>query len=139
MGEDLKISIGDIENKNRILKDKFIELENTWMAQPLFASPIATIQPLRSLEGRPKSSSRLKGASSLLVSIRRHVSENIQKIMTLILKTWELATIFVSLGSRMTNFGQYIQADLENDEEFYKWVISTFVANVSSLSKFQIK
>jgi hypothetical protein len=56
--------------------------------------------------------------------------------MTLILETWELATSFVSLGSRMTNFRQYLQVDLENDEEFYKGVVSTFVAKVSSVSEF---
>jgi hypothetical protein len=109
------------------------------MAPPLFYSPIATIQPLISLEGRPKSSSILKGATSLLVSIRRYVSENIQKIMAFILKTWELETSFVSLSSRMTNSRKYIQADLENDEEFYKGVISTFVAIFLGISKFQIK
>jgi hypothetical protein len=94
---------------------------------------------LGEVEGRPESSSRLKGTSSLLVSIRRYVRENIQKRMSLILETWELATSFVSLGSRMTNFRQYLQVDLENDEEFYKGAISTFVAKVSSLSEFQRK
>jgi hypothetical protein len=138
-GEALKMSIGDIENENSILKDRVRELENALMPPPLFSSPIATIQPLRSLEGRPESSSRLKGTSSLLAAIRRYVGENIQKRMSLILETWELATSFVSLGSRMTNFRQYLQADLENDEEFYKGAISTFVAKVSGLSEFREK
>jgi hypothetical protein len=105
-GEALKMSIGDIENENAILKDRVRELENSLMPPPLFSSPIATIQPLRTLEGRPESSSRLKGTSSFLVSIRRYVGENIQKRMSLILETWELATNFVSLGSRMTHFRQ---------------------------------
>jgi hypothetical protein len=138
-GEALKFSIGDIENENAILKDRVRELENALMPPPLFSSPITTIQPLKTLEGRPESSSRLKGTSSLLAAIRRYVGDNIQKRMSLILETWELATNFVSLGSRMTHFRQYLQADLENDEEFYKGVISTFSARVSSLSEFRKK
>jgi hypothetical protein len=93
------------------------------------------MQPWKSLDGTPESSSRLRGTSSLLTSIRRYVGENIKKIMSLILETWELENNFVSLGSRMTNFRQYLQDDLENDEEFYKGVVSTFVAKVSSVSE----
>jgi len=59
--------------------------------------------------------------------------------MSLIIKTWVLATSFVSLGSRMTNFKQYLQVDLENEEEFYKGDISTFVPKVSILSEFRRK
>jgi hypothetical protein len=59
--------------------------------------------------------------------------------MTLILETWELATSFVSLGSRMTNFRKYLQDDLENDKEFYKGDISTFVVKGSNVSEFQRK
>jgi hypothetical protein len=59
--------------------------------------------------------------------------------MSLILETWELANNFVSLGSRMTNFRQYLQDDLENDEELYKGVVSTFVAKVSSVSELREK
>jgi hypothetical protein len=39
----------------------------------------------------------------------------------------------------MTHFRQYLQADLENNEEFYKGVVSTFVAEVSSVSELKIK
>jgi hypothetical protein len=92
--------------------------------------------PLRSLEGRPKSNSKLKGTSSLLATIMRYAGENIPKRMYLIHETCELTTNIVCLGSRMTNFRKYLQVDLENDEEFYKGVISTFAAKVSSLSEF---
>jgi hypothetical protein len=43
IGETLKISIGDIENENAILKDRVRELENALVPPPLFSSPIATI------------------------------------------------------------------------------------------------
>jgi hypothetical protein len=59
--------------------------------------------------------------------------------MSLILETWELENNFVSLGSRITNFRQYLQVDLENDEEFYKGVVSTFVSKVSSVSELRRK
>jgi len=36
----------------------------------------------------------------------------------------------------MTHFKQYLQVDLENNENFYKGAISTFSAKVSSLSEF---
>jgi len=81
------MSIGYIENENVLLKDRVRALENDLMPPPLFVSPVATIQPLRTLERRPESSSRLKGTSSFLIAIRRYVSENIQKRMSLILKT----------------------------------------------------
>ena len=87
------------------------------MPLPLFGSPITTIQPWKILEGRLESSSRLKGTSSLLVSIRKYIRENIQKRMSLILETWEL----------------------ENNEEFYKGAISTFIEKFSSVSEFRGK
>jgi hypothetical protein len=111
------MSIRDIENKNAILKYRVRELEISLVPPPLFAIPITTIHwALRMLEGRPESNSILKVTSSFLASIRRYVSENIQKRMSLILETWELTTSFVSIGSRMKNFKQYLQEDLENDE-----------------------
>jgi hypothetical protein len=39
----------------------------------------------------------------------------------------------------MTHFRQYLQEDLENDEQIYKGSISTFGARVSSLSEIQLK
>jgi hypothetical protein len=52
----------------------------------------------------------------------------------LILETWEMETNFISLGSRMAHYRKYLQADLENDEDFYKGDIPTFRARVSILS-----
>jgi len=102
----------------------------------LFTNPIATIQPLKTLKDRVELSSILKGMSSLLATIRRYVSDSIQKRISLIIENWELGTSFISLSFRLTHFRKYLQVDLENDEEFYEGVISTFSVMVSRLSKF---
>ena len=130
----LKFSIGYIENENEIWKYRVRELENSFTPAPLFSNPITTIKPLKTLEGILESSSRLKGTSCLLVTIKRYVGENIQKWISLILETWDMETNFVSLGSRMAHYRQYLQADLENDEDFYKGDIPTFSATISILS-----
>jgi hypothetical protein len=109
------------------------------MPPPIFSSLIAIMQPLKSLDGTPESSLRLRGTSSLLAAVRRYVGENIKKIMSLVLETWELANNFVSLGSRMKNYRQYLQIDLENEDDFYKGVVSTFLAKVSSVGEIRRK
>lgn len=63
--EALKSSIGHLENENAILNEKVRVLESALMPPPLFASPITTIPPLKTMEDRLRSSSRLKGISSL--------------------------------------------------------------------------
>jgi len=47
--------------------------------------------------------------------------------MFLILEAWDLESNFIYLGSRITNLREYLQADLENDEGFYKDDVTTFV------------
>jgi hypothetical protein len=81
----------------------------------------------------------LRGTLSLLIVVRSYVGENIKKIMSLILEAWELVNSYVSLGSRTTNLRQYLQANLENDEEFFKGVVSTFVIKVSNMSELKRK
>jgi hypothetical protein len=49
------------------------------MPPPIFASTITTIQPWRNFDRKPKSSSKLRGISSLLAVVRRYVGENIKK------------------------------------------------------------
>jgi hypothetical protein len=133
------MSVDEMENENANLKERVKELENALMPPPIFSSPIATMQPWKSFDRTPESSSRLRGTSSLLVAVRRYVGENIKKRMSLVLETWELANNFISLGSRMTNLRQYLQVDLENDEEFYKGVVTTFVMKVSNMSELKRK
>jgi hypothetical protein len=133
------MSVGEMENENATFKEIIKELVSALMSPPIFVSPIATMHPLKSLNGTSKSSSRLRGTSSLLTVVRRYVRENIKKRMSLILHTWELVNSFVSLGSRIINLRQYLEADLENEEELYKGVISTFVVKVSIMNEFKIK
>jgi len=97
------------------------------------------MQPWKSLNRTPESSSRLKETSSLIVAIKRYVGENIKKRMSLILEEWELVNIFVSLGSKITNLRQYLQENLENDEGFYKFGVTTFVLKVKSRRKLKRK
>jgi hypothetical protein len=101
--------VDEMEDENVILKDRIKELENALMPPPIFSSPIATIQPWKTLMEHQSSSSKLRGTSSLLVAVRRYVGENIKKQMSLILEAWELVNNFVSLGSRITNLRQYLQ------------------------------
>jgi hypothetical protein len=81
----------------------------------------------------------LKGTSSLLAAIRRYIGENIKKRMSLILETWDLASSFVSLGSKIQNFREYLQADLRNDKGFYKDAFITFSLKVSGMTKLKRK
>jgi hypothetical protein len=49
------------------------------MPPPIFTSPISIVQPQRNFDGTLESSSKLRGTSSLLDVVRRHVGENIKK------------------------------------------------------------
>jgi hypothetical protein len=135
----LKMLVGDMEYENSILKERIKELENTLIPPPIFASLIATDQPWRNYDGTQESSSKFKGTSSLLIVVRRYFGENIKKRMSLILEAWELDNSYVSLGLRTTNLRQYLQADLENDEELFRGVVSTFVIKVSNMNELKIK
>jgi hypothetical protein len=77
---------------------------------------------------------RLRSASSLLTTIRKYIGDNIQKRISLILEIWELATSSTTLSSRILNFKEYLQKDLDNDEHFYKEVVGTFSAKVSNMN-----
>jgi hypothetical protein len=78
------------------------------MPSPIFVSPIASINPRKSLDKTPESSSKLRGKSSLLAAIRHYVRENIKKRMSLILEAWDLARNFISLGSKIQNLIEYL-------------------------------
>jgi arginyl-tRNA--protein-N-Asp/Glu arginylyltransferase len=45
-----------------------------------------------------------------------------------------LATSSTSISARILNLKEYLQKDLENDEYFYKEVVNTFSARISSMS-----
>jgi hypothetical protein len=59
--------------------------------------------------------------------------------MSLNLETWDLTNKFVSLGSRIQNTRDDLQAYITNDEEFYKNALSTFVIKISGMTEYQRK
>jgi hypothetical protein len=85
----------------------------------MFAEPIATIQLLNTFEDIPTSSSKIRGVSKLLTSIRQGIGEYTKKKISLIFEIWELTTSSTILSSRITNFKEYLQTNMENDEKFY--------------------
>jgi hypothetical protein len=115
-----------------ILKEKVKGLENALHPRPLFVEPIVAIQPLYNLEGVPKTSSRLKISSRLLMTVIKYTRDQIHKMIALILEIWELATSSTALSTRVLHFKEYLQ----NDEIFYKEVVGTFSAKVLSLMVF---
>jgi hypothetical protein len=128
-----------MEAENLRLKERIKELESALMPPPILATHVSTIQPWKSSDRTLESSLRIKGTSSLLVAARHYIKENIKKRMSLILETWELANSFVSLGSKIQNFREYLQVDLNNDEGFYKDVVITFTLKVSGMSELKRK
>jgi hypothetical protein len=98
---------------------------------------IASIQSGRNPNGTPELN--LKGTSSLLAAIKRFVGENIKKRMSLILEAWDVGNNIVSFGSKLNNLREYLQADLNNEEGFYKDVVITFILKVSGMIELKRK
>jgi hypothetical protein len=78
------------------------------------------------LENVPERSKKYKGSSSLLQAIRKYVGDAIHKRIDIIQEIWELAQSIASFSSRIQNFKEYPQKDLENDKGFYREVVNTF-------------
>jgi hypothetical protein len=138
-GDSLEVLVDEMESENSMFNERVKELEYDLIPPPIFARLIATIQPKKSFDRTPESSSNLKGTSSLLVAVRSCVGKNIKKMMSLLLEAWDLMNRFVSLGSKITNLREYLQVNLENDEFFYKDVVTTFVLKVSGMTKLKRK
>jgi len=102
-----------------MLNERIKELEHTLMPPPIFSTPILVIQPWKNIDKALELILKLNGTLSLLIEIRCYIGENNKKRMPLILETWDLAIIFISLGSRIQNFREYLQDDLKNDEGFF--------------------
>jgi uncharacterized coiled-coil DUF342 family protein len=100
----------------------------------LFPEPLNTIQQTITLEYIPESINKCKGSSSLLQTTRKYIGDKIHKIIDLIQEIWELAQGSTEFATRITNFKEYLQKYMENDEGFYKNVVSTFFSKVSILS-----
>jgi hypothetical protein len=132
--DSLDVSINDMEDEHSRLKEMIQELYFTLTPPPILATSIATIQPSRNFEKTLESSVRLKGTSILLIATRCYVEQNIKKLMSLILDTWDLESSFVSLGSRIQNNREYLNADIENDEGYFKDGLATFIIKVSTMT-----
>jgi hypothetical protein len=87
------------------------------------------------LENVPEIRSKYKRSSSLLKAIRKYVGDGIPKIIDMIQEIWDLAQSVASFSSRIKVFEEYLQKELENDEGFYREVVSTFSSKVSRLSE----
>jgi hypothetical protein len=124
----------NMERENLELKQKIKELGATLMPGPLYPNPLNTIKPTLVLENILKRNSKCKGSSRLLQAIRKCVGDEIHKRVDLIQEIPDLAQSIANYSSRITNFKEYLQKDLENDEGFYKVVMITFSAKVSRLS-----
>ena len=59
--------------------------------------------------------------------------------MSPILETWDLASNSISLGYKIQNFREYLQAELKNDECFYKDVVIKFVLKIYGMTKLKRK
>ena len=62
------------------------ELEKAIIPKPSFVEPLTAIQPKLTLEDVPKSSSKLRGSSSLLLVVRKYIGDGIHKRVYLILE-----------------------------------------------------
>jgi hypothetical protein len=71
-----------------------------------------------------------------LQTVRKYDGDAIHKRIDIIQDIWELAqSIIASFSSRILNFKEYLQKDLENDEGFFKEAVNTFSAKLSSLNE----
>jgi hypothetical protein len=104
------------------------------MPPPILATPVAMIQPDRTLQGTPESNLRVKGISSLIIATRHFVEENIKKRMSLILDLWDLEKKIFSLGLRIQNTKEYLNAYLKNDEGFFTDGVAMFIEKVSAMT-----
>ena len=71
--------------------------------------------------------------------MRQYIGENIKKLISLIFEIWKLGTSSTILSSRITNFKEYLQTDLNNDEIFYQQFVSTFSAKISNINDMQMR
>jgi hypothetical protein len=54
--------------------------------------------------------------------------------MSLVLYLWDLEKTFSSLRLKIQNTKEYLNADLKNDEGFFRYGVSTFIAKVLAMT-----
>jgi hypothetical protein len=102
-------------------------LENALMPLPILASPLSMVK-------LNTPAIKLKGYSSLLITILIYLDKNIKKRMSLITEAWEVSKHILCFNSRAHAFHEYLQVDLKNEEGFYDDVVFPFGIKVSNMT-----
>jgi hypothetical protein len=97
-------------------------------------SHVSMIHLGKGIQENPKSSSRVKGISSLITNIWHFVEHNIKKRMSLILELWDIAKSSNNIGLRIQNTKEYLNLDLKNDEGLYTDEVVMFTTRVAKLT-----
>jgi hypothetical protein len=114
-GDTLNVSIAHMEEENDQLKERIKEFEAALMPPPILVSLVTMFHPGKGIQENLESSSRVKGISSLIMTIFHFVEQNIKKRMSLILQLWDMEKSFFSLGLRIQNTNDYLNSYLKND------------------------
>ena len=91
------------------------------MPLPLFATPLEMVGP----------------TTSLLTQAQGYVENNINRIMELITKAWEMSKDMVSFGTRVHAFHEHLQAYLKNKQGFYLDAVLPFGVKVIGMTEFR--
>jgi hypothetical protein len=67
------------------------------------------------------------------------VEKNINRIMELITKSWEMSNSMVSFGTRSPDFHEYLQADFKNEKGFYICTVVTFGFKVTGMTELRTR
>jgi hypothetical protein len=102
------------------------------MPPPILASPLAIAKP-----GTPDL--KLKGSSSLLISVRKFIEETIKRRMLLIMEAWYVSYNIVSFRYRLNAYNEFLQEYYKNEEGFYKHVVVKFAIKVSNMTELKIR
>jgi hypothetical protein len=129
-------SISEHELENIMLKRRISQLEDALSPKPLFVEPLAIISPNQMPPSTPGTSTKVRKVVKFLKRIRLYVTKNINKRLNIISQEWEVSSSIRKLSERIANLTKYLKKDLEHEEAFYKKVLSTFIAWVSSLSEY---
>jgi hypothetical protein len=126
--EALHDSIGGIETENARLKDRIKELEDAFIPMPLLVDPLAIAMP--STPGP-----NVKSSSTLLVSCRGYVENNIKKRVELVTKAWKISQTITSLGTKSHILLELLQAKLKDEENFFLKTVIPFGKIVNNMTE----
>jgi len=96
-------------------------------------SYVSMIHPRKGIQENLEPSPRVKGISILITTTRYFVEQNINKIISLIVKLWDMEKSFSSLCLRIQNTKEYLNSYLKNDEGFYTNGLVMFAMKFSAM------